>query len=82
MPSAVTWIDLGIATLNEINQRKTNIWYHLYVESKKKRYKVSYLQNRNRVTDRKQTCYQGEEGGGKFWEAGIDTYMLLYKKNR
>ena len=29
---------------------------------------------------RKQTCYQGEEGGGKIWEAGFDTYMPLYKK--
>ena len=29
---------------------------------------------------RKQMCYQGGKGGGKIWEAGIDTYMLLYKK--
>ena len=37
MPSAATWMDLEIIVLSEVNQTKTNtIWYHLYVESKKK----------------------------------------------
>ena len=37
MPFAAIWMDLEIVTLSEISQTKTNIiWYHLYVESKKK----------------------------------------------
>ena len=35
---AATWTDLGIVILIGVRQRKTNImWYHLYVESKKKK---------------------------------------------
>ena len=30
---------------------KNNIWHPLYVESKKKWYNWTYLQNRNRLTD-------------------------------
>ena len=37
MPFAATWIDLEIIILNEVSQRKTNIGYHLYGESKKKK---------------------------------------------
>ena len=29
MPFAATSIDLKISKLSEVNQRKTNIWYHL-----------------------------------------------------
>ena len=36
MPFAATWMDLEIVILNEVNQTKTNIWYRLYVESKKR----------------------------------------------
>ena len=41
-------------------------WYHLYVESKKKCDKWTYLQNRNRLTDaeNKLTITQGEGEGG------------------
>ena len=40
MPFAATRMDLVIIILSEVRQRKTNIiWYHLYVESKKKWYK-------------------------------------------
>ena len=39
MPFAATWTDLEIITLSEVNHRKTNIFYHLYVKFKKKRYK-------------------------------------------
>ena len=35
MPFAATWMDLEIIILSEVRLRKTNIWYHLYVESKK-----------------------------------------------
>ena len=34
MPFAVTWMDVEIAILSEVRQRKTNIIYHLYGESK------------------------------------------------
>ena len=38
MQFAATWMDLEIIILSEVNQTKTNIiWYHLYVESKKKK---------------------------------------------
>ena len=32
---AATWMDLGVITLNEVSQQKTNIlWYHFYVDQK------------------------------------------------
>ena len=34
MPFAITWMDVEIAILSEVRQRKTNIIYHLYGESK------------------------------------------------
>ena len=41
MPFAVTWMDLEIIILSEVRQWKTNIiWYHLYVESKKKKKRI------------------------------------------
>ena len=36
MPSAAKCMDLEIVILSDINQTKTNIWYSLYVELKKK----------------------------------------------
>ena len=39
MPYATTWMDPEIL-YSEVSQKKTNImWYPLYVESEKKRYK-------------------------------------------
>ena len=35
MPFVATWMDLEIIILSEVRQRKTNILYCLYVESKK-----------------------------------------------
>ena len=44
-------------------QRKINIiWYHFYVESKKKWYKWTYLQNRNTIV-KKLTVTEGEKKG-------------------
>ena len=38
MPFAATWTDLEIIILSEVRDRKANIlWYHLYMESKKKK---------------------------------------------
>ena len=53
MPFATTWMDLEIIILSEVCQKKTNIMILLYVEPKKW-YKCTYLQNRSRLTDRKQ----------------------------
>ena len=36
MPFVATWMYLDFNIVSEISQRKTNIIYHLYVESKKK----------------------------------------------
>ena len=55
---------------------------HLYVESKK-RYKQTYLQNRNRLTDRKQTYgYQEEREWDKFeiWDSQIHT--IIHKTDK
>ena len=35
LPSAATWMNLEIIILNEVRQKKTNIIYHVYAESKK-----------------------------------------------
>ena len=44
IPFATTWMDLEIIILSEVRQRKTNtILYHLYVESNKIPYKITYL---------------------------------------
>ena len=34
MPFAATWMNLEIIMLSEVSQTKTNIIYHLHVESK------------------------------------------------
>ena len=58
---AAPWLNLEIS---EVRQGNTNIlWYHLYVESKK-RYKWIYLQNRNKLTDiKKKLRVTGEDRG-------------------
>ena len=33
MPLVATWMDLEIIVVSEVSQTKTNIIYHLYVES-------------------------------------------------
>ena len=59
-------------------------WYHLYVESKKKKNGTNgtYLQNENRVTnvEKKLTVTKGEIERGINWEIGIDIYTQLYIK--
>ena len=66
MPFAATWMDLEIIILNKSDRERQIIWYHLYVESKRKLYKWTYLQNRNRLRDveNKHMVTKGESWGG------------------
>ena len=66
MQFSATWIDLEIVIVSEVSQRKKNIvWHSLYVESKKKWYKWTYLQKRNRLTDLENELMvaRGKDGG-------------------
>ena len=59
------------------------VWHPLFVESKKKWYKWTYLQNITRLTDFREWTYGGQ--GKELWEGmvkefGIDMYTLLYLK--
>ena len=53
MPFAATWMDLEIVILSEVSQTEKEISYDIaYMGNlKKKWYKWTYLQNRNRLTD-------------------------------
>ena len=84
MPFAVAWMDLESVILNEVRQRRKNIiWCPLYVESKEKWCKWTYLENRktHRLREWTYGCQQGKE-----WEEGIirefqtDMYIFLYLK--
>ena len=46
----ICWMTLEMIILSEVRQTKTNIISGLYVESKKKRYKRTYLQNKKGLT--------------------------------
>ena len=61
MPFVGTCMGPEIVILDEVSKRNT-IWYCLHVQSKKKWYKWTYLQNRNTVTDVKKINY-GYQGG-------------------
>ena len=80
IPFAATWMDLEIITLNEVRQRKTNVWYCLHVGSKKKWYNWSYLWNRNRLTDLENEPIV-TEGKGQIGSLGL-THTHCYVENR
>ena len=84
IPFAAIWMDLESVKLSEVNQRRINItWHPLYVECKKKQYKWTYLQNRNRLTDlqNKLIASGGKgEGEGILRELGMYLYTLLYTR--
>ena len=78
-------MNLEIVILSEVRQRKTNIIYPLYVESKKNCTNELYLENRSRVTDVENKVMVAWVGGGKGKgginrEIEIDRYTQLYVK--
>ena len=81
MPFAATWMDLEIVILSEVSQAETDkyIWHPFYMESfKKKGYKWTYLQKRNRITDvENKRGYQGMEGVGYIGRLGL-TYTYYF----
>ena len=67
MSFTATWMDLYIITLNEMMHRKTDIWSHLCLESKKKKIIQMKLFTKQKQTHRhgKQTYgYQRGKGWG------------------
>ena len=79
MSFAATWMDLECHTEWSKSDREGEIWHPLYVESKRKWYKWTYLQNRKRFTDlENKLMVAGEEGIVR--EFGTDMYTLLYFK--
>ena len=81
MPFVATWMDPENVTLNEVSQRKKNIWHPLYAGFKKKWYKCNYLQNRKRLREPSSCCGVGGRIGGRVVrEFGMDMYTLLYLK--
>ena len=51
MSFAATWMDLEIIILSEVNQSEKEKYDINYMWNLKKRYKLIYLQNWNRLTD-------------------------------
>ena len=79
MPFVATWVDLEMLIPSEIRQGKRNIiWYLLHVESKKKWYKWTYAQTRNRFTDLWLPGWRMGEGIIRVFK--IDMNTLLYLK--
>ena len=65
MPFATTWMDLQRVILSEVRQRNI-VWHLFHGESKKKWYKWTYLQNRNRLADFKNDLIvAGDKNGGR-----------------
>ena len=75
-------MDLEIVILSEVcQQRKTNIIYRLYMESKKM-VQMNLFTKQKLVTDVENNGYQGGKVGGCInWEIGIDIHTLLYIKD-
>ena len=85
MRFAATWMDLESVILSEISQRRRNIVSHpLYMESKNKWYKWSYLQNRKILPDLENGLLvaggEGRMGERIVWKFGMDMSTLLYLK--
>ena len=76
------WEEEG-SNFKSVRERRNILWQPLYLKSKKKWYKWTYLQNRNRLTDFKKaiSSYQGEgREEGRVRQFGMEMYTLLYLK--
>ena len=63
MPFAATWIDLETIILSDMWDRKRQTPYDVtYMWNLKKRYKWTYLQNKNKLTDRENKLTATKEG--------------------
>ena len=73
MPSAAAWMELEIITLSEVSQpKKTNIVYHLSVESKKMIQMNLFTKQKQTHKHRKQTYdYQRGKGRGGSDKLGL-----------
>lgn len=74
-------ITLGEDGKTKADRERQTSCHHLYVESKQKRYKCTYLQNRNRLTDFESKLWlpKGKGGGvGMDWGLGIGMCQLLH----
>ena len=86
LPFIATRIYLeSIIILSEVSQGKANIkWYYLHVESKKK-YKSTYLQNRNILTDIENLWFPKGKGVRKdksgVWNEQINKVLLYSTGN-
>ena len=78
MPFAATQMALESVLLSEGSQ-KGEIWHPLYVESKKKLYKWTYLQDRKRLTDLEHELMVAS-GEGIVREFQTDMRTLQYLK--
>ena len=86
MPIAATWMQPEIIILSEVRKRKTYAMYHLYVESKIQ-HKRTYVQNRNRLTDRENRPVGDEEGDRverERWIGSVDWQMqtIIFRVNK
>ena len=70
--------------MKQVRQKKTNIWYCLYVDSKKKKMaQMNQSIYKTEVEPQMQKSnlkLPGVKQVGINWKIGIDTYILLYLK--
>ena len=72
LPSVATWMDLEGIMLSEMSQRKTNtLLYHLYVKSKKYNKLVNQKKKRSRLTDLENKPVVTSEGEGQCRGEGV-----------
>ena len=65
MTFAATWTDLGIIILSKSDRERQISYDIIYMQNLKKWYKLTYLQNRNRLTDlENKLMVTGGKGGG------------------
>ena len=78
MPFAAIWMDLKIIILNEVRQQEKDKYHiiSLTIQSKKVQMNLSTKQKQSHKCRKQTYSFQGVEGGGKNWEAGMDIYTL------